>query len=95
MPAMMISCGPFGYFFNIDRDPSVASLQIAVQVQGIQNTGNGWIPITYGSTYADLISQIKAAAVQKASDQLGVTIGPDDPIQIFGGPQPTLADLGG
>jgi hypothetical protein len=51
--------------------------------------------VPFGASYAATLQLVRDGAVAAALAQLAVVIGPDDTVQIFGGPQPTLADLGG
>lgn len=52
------------------------------------------LSVPWRTSYADLMTMIRAAVVDAALQQAGVTIAPGD-VTIYGGPMPTLADLGG
>lgn len=87
--------GDFRFDFQVQRDADVASAFLSVQVRGDQDTMSDYLFIPYGSSYAEVMSLIRARTADLVQARLGITLGPDDTVQIYGGPQPTLADLGG
>jgi hypothetical protein len=69
--------------------------RLTVQVAGSTALIGAFVRVPFGASYAVANQTLRDAAVAAALEQAGIVIAPEDPVQIFGGPQPTLADLGG
>lgn len=76
------------------REPSSARWSCGVCFEGTAVLYDRPLEIPFGASYADILTLARGLAIATAAE-VGVAMASDDPVQVFGAPAPTIAELGG
>lgn len=80
--------------WSLEQDSTALGFSVIVFIEGFPQATFTRCTVPFGATYAETMTAIRDAATQAAADR-GFPFVAGDALQVLGGPQATLADLGG